>query len=112
MLSTLNLGPSFSIAQPVTQKTIDSVICGVQKFAHDLRCRCHRGTTVLDRTATAWYHTCIRNDESAQAVHVTPGSLLDTRKTTMKRDTQSRYDDVDCSQAWLPRPLGRTRRFG
>ncbi|EYC32857.1 hypothetical protein Y032_0002g1127 [Ancylostoma ceylanicum] len=55
---------------------------------------------------------CIRNDESAQAVHVTPGSLLDITKTTMKRDTQSRYDDVDCSQALLPRPLGRTRRFG
>ncbi|EYC24813.1 hypothetical protein Y032_0013g2119 [Ancylostoma ceylanicum] len=30
----------------------------------------------------------------------------------MKRDTQIRYDDVDCSQAWLPRPLGRTRHFG
>ncbi|EYB89922.1 hypothetical protein Y032_0226g2779 [Ancylostoma ceylanicum] len=54
---------------------------------------------------------CIRNDESAQAVYVTPGSLLNIRKTTMKRDTQSRYDDMDCSQAWLPRPLGRTRRF-
>ncbi|EYB94493.1 hypothetical protein Y032_0171g332 [Ancylostoma ceylanicum] len=54
---------------------------------------------------------CIRNDESAEAVYVTPGSLLDIRKTTMKRDTHSRYDDMDCSQAWLPRPLGRTRRF-
>ncbi|EYB84043.1 hypothetical protein Y032_0323g2469 [Ancylostoma ceylanicum] len=55
---------------------------------------------------------CIRNDESAQAVHVTARSLADIIKITMKRDTQSRYDDVDCSQAWLPRPLGRTRRFG
>ncbi|EYC04613.1 hypothetical protein Y032_0087g2112 [Ancylostoma ceylanicum] len=58
------------------------------------------------------YVQCIRNDESAQVVHVTAGSLVDITKTTMKRDTQSRYDDVDCSQAWLPRPLGRTRRFG
>ncbi|EYC34533.1 hypothetical protein Y032_0001g457 [Ancylostoma ceylanicum] len=66
----------------------------------------------LSVDAFTGYIQCIRNDESAQAVHVTPGPLLNIRKTTMKRDTQSRYDDVDCSQAWLPRPLGRTRHFG
>ncbi|EYC01520.1 hypothetical protein Y032_0106g3739 [Ancylostoma ceylanicum] len=38
----------------------------------------------------------IRNDESAEAVHVTAGSLVDIRKTMMKRDTQIRYDDVEC----------------
>ncbi|EYC34453.1 hypothetical protein Y032_0001g424 [Ancylostoma ceylanicum] len=44
---------------------------------------------------------CIRNDESAQAVHVTARSLADIIKITMKRDTQSRDDDVDCWQAWI-----------
>ncbi|KAL6742853.1 hypothetical protein Aduo_015957 [Ancylostoma duodenale] len=44
MLSTLNLGPSFSVSQPVTQATLDAVLCTVQKFA-DLRWRYHRGPT-------------------------------------------------------------------
>ncbi|EYC02399.1 hypothetical protein Y032_0100g3275 [Ancylostoma ceylanicum] len=58
---------------------------------------------------------CIRNDESAQAAHVTAKSLVDIIKVTMKRDTQLRDGDVDCWQAWRPldpRSLGRTRRFG
>ncbi|EYB80912.1 hypothetical protein Y032_0397g702 [Ancylostoma ceylanicum] len=46
------------------------------------------------------YVQCIRNDESAQAVHVAAGSLVRIRKTTMKRDTQIRDDDVDCWQVW------------
>ncbi|EYB86509.1 hypothetical protein Y032_0277g1105 [Ancylostoma ceylanicum] len=52
MLSTLNLGPSFSVSQPVTQNTIDAVLCSVQKFAHELRWRHHREPTVLDRSTT------------------------------------------------------------
>ncbi|EYC06357.1 hypothetical protein Y032_0076g1017 [Ancylostoma ceylanicum] len=62
-----------------------------------------------------YYIQCIRNDESAQAVNVTAGSLVDIIKTTMKRETQIRDDDVECWQAWVPldlRPRGRTRRFG
>ncbi|EYC43294.1 hypothetical protein Y032_0498g2541 [Ancylostoma ceylanicum] len=58
---------------------------------------------------------CIRDDESARAVHVTARSLVDIIKITMKRDTQIRNDDVDSWQAWpplYPRPLGRTRRSG
>ncbi|EYC29940.1 hypothetical protein Y032_0005g2349 [Ancylostoma ceylanicum] len=58
---------------------------------------------------------CIRKDESAQAVHVAAGSLVDIIEIMMKRDMQTRDDDVDCWQAWAalyPRPRGRTRRFG
>ncbi|EYC39699.1 hypothetical protein Y032_0644g1081 [Ancylostoma ceylanicum] len=43
---------------------------------------------------------------ATQAVHVTAGSLVDIRKTTMKRDTQIRYDDVECWRAWILDRLG------
>ncbi|EYC04704.1 hypothetical protein Y032_0086g1940 [Ancylostoma ceylanicum] len=49
---------------------------------------------------------CIRNDESAGAVHVTTKSLVDIMKITMKRDTQTRDDDVDYWQR------GRLDRLG
>ncbi|EYC01819.1 hypothetical protein Y032_0104g3618 [Ancylostoma ceylanicum] len=42
---------------------------------------------------------CIRNDKSAQAAHVTAKSSVGIRKITVKRDTQTRDDDVDCWQA-------------
>ncbi|EYC10111.1 hypothetical protein Y032_0057g2766 [Ancylostoma ceylanicum] len=46
-------------------------------------------------------------NESAQAVHFTAKSLVDIIKITMKRDTQIRYDDVDCWQAWMPLDQGQ-----
>ncbi|EYC04881.1 hypothetical protein Y032_0085g1843 [Ancylostoma ceylanicum] len=41
--------------------------------------------------------------------------LVDIMKITVKRDTQTRDDDVDCWQVWLPLdppPLERTRIDG
>ncbi|EYC42438.1 hypothetical protein Y032_0531g3019 [Ancylostoma ceylanicum] len=49
---------------------------------------------------------CIRNDESAQAVHVTARTLVDVIKITMERDTQIGDDDVEGWQAWPPVDLG------
>ncbi|EYC22450.1 hypothetical protein Y032_0017g3357 [Ancylostoma ceylanicum] len=61
--------------------------------------------TVSEYTERDYGHrcfaSCIRNDESAQAVHVAARSLADIKKITMKSDTQSRDDDVDCWQAWI-----------
>ncbi|EYB88138.1 hypothetical protein Y032_0252g239 [Ancylostoma ceylanicum] len=62
--------------------------------------------------ALKYYVQCIRNDESAQAAHVTAKSLVDIIKITMKCDTQIGNEDVECWQAWPPRPPERTSRFG
>ncbi|EYC21534.1 hypothetical protein Y032_0988g3301 [Ancylostoma ceylanicum] len=52
MKALLNLGPSFSVAIPAKEETYDSVLCGIHRFAHQLRWRIHQGPTVLDRIPT------------------------------------------------------------
>ncbi|EYB82562.1 hypothetical protein Y032_0357g3392 [Ancylostoma ceylanicum] len=52
MKALLNLGPSFSVAVPANDETFDSVLCGIHRFAYQLRWRTHRGPTVLDQTST------------------------------------------------------------
>ncbi|EYB81102.1 hypothetical protein Y032_0392g576 [Ancylostoma ceylanicum] len=52
MKALLNLGPSFSVAIPANEETFDSVLCGIHRFAYQLRWRTHQGPTVLDRTST------------------------------------------------------------
>ncbi|EYC20386.1 hypothetical protein Y032_0022g598 [Ancylostoma ceylanicum] len=52
MKALLNLGPSFAVATPANEATLDDVLCGVHKFAYQLRWRIHKGPTVLDRTST------------------------------------------------------------
>ncbi|EYC13444.1 hypothetical protein Y032_0044g997 [Ancylostoma ceylanicum] len=52
MKALLNLGPSFAVATPANQGTLDAVLCGINKFAYQLKWRIHKGPTVLDRTST------------------------------------------------------------
>ncbi|EYC03467.1 hypothetical protein Y032_0094g2776 [Ancylostoma ceylanicum] len=67
---------------------------GLLAFSVEGRPSCH---FVHKYSAIVAYGThYIRNNESAQAVHVTAKSLVDIIKTTVKRDTQIRDDDVDC----------------
>ncbi|EYC38018.1 hypothetical protein Y032_0749g2033 [Ancylostoma ceylanicum] len=52
MKALLNLGPSFAVATPANEETLDAVLYGVHKFAYQLRWRFHKGPTVLDKTST------------------------------------------------------------
>ncbi|EYC37679.1 hypothetical protein Y032_0773g2241 [Ancylostoma ceylanicum] len=52
MKASLNLGPSFAVATPANEETLDAVLYGVHKFAYQLRWRFHKGPTVLDKTST------------------------------------------------------------
>ncbi|XGW22227.1 hypothetical protein V3C99_004881 [Haemonchus contortus] len=52
MAAVLNLGPSFAITPRVNSQVLDAALCGVHQFAYQLRCRAHRGPTVLDQQAT------------------------------------------------------------
>uniref|UniRef100_A0A7I4XVS1 Reverse transcriptase domain-containing protein n=1 Tax=Haemonchus contortus TaxID=6289 RepID=A0A7I4XVS1_HAECO len=52
MAAVLNLGPSFAITPRVNSQVLDAALYGVHQFAYQLRCRAHRGPTVLDQQAT------------------------------------------------------------